>query len=145
MFLACLVVPSVPHAAADRKQEALHQSGGVRVRRALHLRRHHPDLPFPAANHRCFDQIKSTRGYATNLGEEGAESFRAFLKPFALFSVRIRIHLENHDALQGEKLGLNLRFCHSVGESYAQNMHFFWNQYLSISALSNLPVVKEEY
>lgn len=62
MFLVCLVVPSVPHAAADREQEALHQSRGVRVRRALHLRRHRPDLPFPAANYRCYDQMSAPEG-----------------------------------------------------------------------------------
>lgn len=106
MFPVCLVVPSIPHAAADRQQEALHQSRGVRVRRALYLRRHHPDLPFSAANYRRFDQIsppKDTRPTWSNSVRTGTklQNHSVLFKTFALFSVRIRIHLYNHDALQG--------------------------------------------
>lgn len=55
-------VLSVPHAAADRKQEALNQPRRVCVRRTLHLRRHRPDLPLLAANYRGFDQINPPKG-----------------------------------------------------------------------------------
>lgn len=93
-------VPGVPHTAAVGEQEALHQSRGVRVRSALPLRRHRPDLPLPAANYRRFDQIIGPDGYTTNVGQQGADKrlqkpFRGccfffvffYIKPFALFSV----------------------------------------------------------
>lgn len=74
--VSVFAVPCVPHTAADRKQEALHQSRGVRVRRPLPLRRHHPDLPFPAADYRRLHQI--------SLQEYSCRIVLCFLKPFAL-------------------------------------------------------------
>uniref|UniRef100_A0A3B5Q792 Transmembrane BAX inhibitor motif containing 1a n=1 Tax=Xiphophorus maculatus TaxID=8083 RepID=A0A3B5Q792_XIPMA len=51
-------VPGISHSAPDRKQEVLHQSGGVRLRRAVPLRRHRPDLPVPAADYRILHQMR---------------------------------------------------------------------------------------
>lgn len=54
--MLCLV-PGLSHATSYREQEALDKSGGVRVRRSLHLRRRHSDFPFPPANHRSCSKI----------------------------------------------------------------------------------------
>ena len=52
-------VPGVPHAVADRQQEALDQPGRVRLRRPLPLRRHRPDLSHAPAAHWCRKKISS--------------------------------------------------------------------------------------
>ena len=81
MFPACLVVPSLPHPAADRQQEALHQPRGVCVRRTLHLRRHRPDLPFPAADYWCFYQISAPKGkQMTGCRQSVSQNQNTFIK-----------------------------------------------------------------
>lgn len=89
MFSLCFAVLSVPHAAADRKQETLHQPGGIRVRSALHLRRYRPDLPFPIADHRRLNQI-NPRGRTQ---DAPLQNHSMLCKTVSLFPVKIRRNL----------------------------------------------------
>ena len=142
-FLFVLVVPSLPHTAADRQQETLHQSRGIRVRCSLSLRRHYPDLPLPAADYWRFDQISPQ-------GRRRANKHPA-AKPFHAFQTSACFHSESQHMYEvmvhfREQEGLNFRDCHSVGSSYAQrNALFFLKSVFVWICINNLLVVRQEY